>query len=126
MAEFYTNPASHGEGRFVASEEVLKQLFANGQVATQYCDLDGTVTMDEEWNPMVLTVRSKESQVRMDVCLVRWLTQNEEEIGCSQYLRRTRSEDLRIWCCILQINNEEESQSEKLLDFTEHNIIMSK
>ena len=47
----YTNPASHGEGRFVASEEVLKQLFANGQVATQYCDLDGTVTMDEEWNP---------------------------------------------------------------------------
>lgn len=47
----YTNPASHGEGRFVASKEVLKQLFANGQVATQYCDLDGTVTMDEEWNP---------------------------------------------------------------------------
>ena len=47
----YTNPASHGEGRFVASEEVLKQLFANGQVATQYCNLDGTVTMDEEWNP---------------------------------------------------------------------------
>ncbi len=47
----YTNPASHGEGRFVASEEVLKQLFANGQVATQYCDPDGTVTMDEEWNP---------------------------------------------------------------------------
>ena len=47
----YTNPASHGEGRFVASEEVLKQLFANGQVATQYCDLDGTVRMDEEWNP---------------------------------------------------------------------------
>ena len=47
----YTNPASHGEGRFVASKEVLEQLFANGQVATQYCDLDGTVTMDEEWNP---------------------------------------------------------------------------
>ncbi|GAB6396865.1 phosphoribosylformylglycinamidine synthase [Faecalimonas mobilis] len=47
----YTNPASHGEGRFVASEEVLNELFANGQVATQYCDLNGTVTMDEEWNP---------------------------------------------------------------------------
>nr|WP_317378387.1 phosphoribosylformylglycinamidine synthase [uncultured Faecalimonas sp.] len=47
----YTNPASHGEGRFVASKEMLEQLFANGQVATQYCDLDGTVTMDEEWNP---------------------------------------------------------------------------
>ncbi len=46
----YTNPASHGEGRFVANEEWLNTLFANGQVATQYCDLDGNVTMDEEWN----------------------------------------------------------------------------
>ena len=47
----YTNPASHGEGRFVASEEVLNELFANGQVATQYCDLAGNITMNEEWNP---------------------------------------------------------------------------
>ena len=46
----YTNPASHGEGRFVASEEWLDKLFANGQVATLYCDLDGNVSMDEEWN----------------------------------------------------------------------------
>ena len=46
----YTNPASHGEGRFVASEEWLDKLFANGQVSTQYCDLDGNVSMDEEWN----------------------------------------------------------------------------
>ena len=46
----YTNPASHGEGRFVASEEWLDKLFANGQVATQYCDLDGNVSLDEEWN----------------------------------------------------------------------------
>ena len=46
----YTNPASHGEGRFVASGEWLDKLFANGQVATQYCDLDGNVSMDEEWN----------------------------------------------------------------------------
>ena len=46
----YTNPASHGEGRFVASDEWLDKLFANGQVATQYCDLDGNVSMDEEWN----------------------------------------------------------------------------
>ena len=46
----YTNSASHGEGRFVASEEWLDKLFANGQVATQYCDLDGNVSMDEEWN----------------------------------------------------------------------------
>ncbi|MCR5403735.1 MAG: phosphoribosylformylglycinamidine synthase [Butyrivibrio sp.] len=46
----YTNPASHGEGRFVAPSDVLKELFAKGQVATQYCDLDGNVTMDDEWN----------------------------------------------------------------------------
>ncbi len=46
----YTNPASHGEGRFVANEEWLKKLFENGQVATQYCDPEGIVTMNEEWN----------------------------------------------------------------------------
>ena len=46
----YTNPASHGEGRFVAPKEVIAQLFENGQVATQYCDFDGKVSMDEEWN----------------------------------------------------------------------------
>jgi phosphoribosylformylglycinamidine synthase len=46
----YTNPASHGEGRFVAPDDVIKNLFANGQVATQYCDLKGNVSMDDEWN----------------------------------------------------------------------------
>ncbi len=46
----YCSPASHGEGRFVASEEVIKALFANGQVATQYADPDGNVTMDENYN----------------------------------------------------------------------------
>ena len=46
----YTNPASHGEGRFVASGEWLDKLFANGQVATQYCDPEGNITMNEEWN----------------------------------------------------------------------------
>mgnify|MGYP000900127327 CR=1 FL=1 len=47
----YCNPASHGEGRFVANEEWLKKLFANGQVATQYVDDKGNPTMDEFWNP---------------------------------------------------------------------------
>ena len=46
----YTNPASHGEGRFVAGEEWLEKLFANGQVATQYCDPEGNISMSEEWN----------------------------------------------------------------------------
>ncbi len=46
----YTIPISHGEGRFVAPQEWLDRLFNNGQVATQYCDLNGTPTMDEEYN----------------------------------------------------------------------------
>ena len=46
----YCNPASHGEGRFVASKEWIEKLFANGQVATQYVDIDGNASMDEEWN----------------------------------------------------------------------------
>ncbi|MCC8049875.1 MAG: phosphoribosylformylglycinamidine synthase [Clostridiales bacterium] len=47
----YTNPASHGEGRFVASKEWLLRLFGNGQVATQYCDINGNVDVsDEMWN----------------------------------------------------------------------------
>ena len=46
----YTNPASHGEGRFVAPKEWIDKLFANGQVATQYCDPEGNISMDEEWN----------------------------------------------------------------------------
>ncbi len=46
----YCNPASHGEGRFVAPKEWLDKLFANGQVATQYADQDGNVSMDEEYN----------------------------------------------------------------------------
>ena len=47
----YAIPASHGEGRFVANEEWLKKLFENGQVATQYVDVDGNPTMDEDFNP---------------------------------------------------------------------------
>ena len=46
----YVIPASHGEGRFVANKEWLDKLFANGQVATQYVDVEGNASMDEEWN----------------------------------------------------------------------------
>ena len=46
----YMNPASHGEGRFVVNEEWQAKLFANGQVATQYCDPTGIVSMNEAWN----------------------------------------------------------------------------
>ena len=50
LGDVYTNPASHGEGRFVANQEWLDKLFENGQVATQYVNEAGNPTMDEEWN----------------------------------------------------------------------------
>ena len=46
----YTVPISHGEGRFVASKEWIDKLFENGQVATQYVDINGNPTMDEDYN----------------------------------------------------------------------------
>ncbi len=50
LGKVYTNPASHGEGRFVAPKAWLDKLIANGQVATQYVNEAGMPTMDEEWN----------------------------------------------------------------------------
>ena len=50
LGDTYVNPASHGEGRFVAPKEWIDKLFANGQVATQYADTEGNISMDEEWN----------------------------------------------------------------------------
>ncbi|MCM1047238.1 MAG: phosphoribosylformylglycinamidine synthase [Clostridiales bacterium] len=50
LGKTYVNPVSHGEGRFVAPKEWIDKLFANGQVATQYADVDGNISMDEEWN----------------------------------------------------------------------------
>ncbi len=49
--EIYSVPISHGEGRIIAGEELIKQLAANGQIATQYVDLDGNATMDIQFNP---------------------------------------------------------------------------
>ena len=51
LGNVYSIPASHGEGRFVASDAVIKKLFENGQVATRYVDLSGKPTMDEDFNP---------------------------------------------------------------------------
>ncbi len=51
LGGIYSIPASHGEGRFVASEEWIKKLAANGQIATQYVDLSGNPTMEEAFNP---------------------------------------------------------------------------
>ncbi len=51
VGDIHNIPISHGEGRFVAPEAVIKQLIANGQVATQYVDLNGNPTMDVAFNP---------------------------------------------------------------------------
>ena len=51
VGEIYTVPISHGEGRFLASEELIRALAANGQIATQYVDLAGNPTMDTAFNP---------------------------------------------------------------------------
>lgn len=50
LGKVYCNPASHGEGRFVASDEWIEKLMANGQVATQYVDINGELDKSEEWN----------------------------------------------------------------------------
>ena len=49
--DIFTVPISHGEGRFIASEELIKELAANGQIITQYVDLDGNVSADIQYNP---------------------------------------------------------------------------
>ncbi len=51
VGDIYNVPISHGEGRFLASEELIKQLAENGQIATQYVDLNGNATSDVHFNP---------------------------------------------------------------------------
>lgn len=51
LGKEYTIPVSHGEGRFVASDEVIEKLFANGQVVTQYVNFDGEPTNEFRFNP---------------------------------------------------------------------------
>ena len=51
VGDVFTIPISHGEGRFVANEELLKQLAENGQIATQYVNLNGEPSMDILFNP---------------------------------------------------------------------------
>ena len=51
VGKIYTVPISHGEGRFLCDEKLLKQLAQNGQIATQYVDLNGKPTMDVDFNP---------------------------------------------------------------------------
>ena len=60
---------SHGEGRFVASPELIKSLADNGQIATQYVDLEGAPSMDIRFNP-----NSRVSPPPTDVFSEKWAT----------------------------------------------------
>ena len=51
VGDVYNVPISHGEGRFLASEELIRKLAENGQIATQYVDLEGNATVDVHFNP---------------------------------------------------------------------------
>lgn len=51
LGDIFTIPVSHGEGRFVVSNEKYKKLLENGQIATQYVDFEGNASMDIEFNP---------------------------------------------------------------------------
>lgn len=91
----YVNPASHGEGRFVAPKEWLDRLFANGQVATQYCDPAGNVSMDEEWNIngsycAVEGITSPDGRVLGKMC-------HSERIGNHVAMNITGEQNLRIF-----------------------------
>ena len=76
----YTNPASHGEGRFVASEEWLDKLFANGRLQHSTVTLTEMYLWTKNGTSMALIAQLKVSQVRMAVCLVRWHIQNVVQI----------------------------------------------
>jgi phosphoribosylformylglycinamidine synthase len=51
VGDVYAVPVSHGEGRFVAPEEILRSMITGGQIATQYCTPDGDVSQDILYNP---------------------------------------------------------------------------
>ncbi len=51
VGDIYNVPISHGEGRFLADEKLILELAKNGQIATQYVDLDGNATSDVHFNP---------------------------------------------------------------------------
>ncbi len=51
LGEVHSIPISHGEGRFVAPDRLLKELVENDQIATQYVDLEGNMAMNMPYNP---------------------------------------------------------------------------
>ena len=93
--EVYAQPVSHGEGRFYASEDVVKDLFANGQVATQYCDINGNISMNEKYNVngsvyAIEGITSKDGRVYGKMA-------HSERIGRSVALNIDGNQDMQIF-----------------------------
>ena len=84
VGEVYTVPISHGEGRFLASEELVKQLAENGQIATQYVDLNGNPTIDmSTLTPTAPSGPWRASPLPMAACSARWATASGPGPACT-------------------------------------------
>lgn len=81
---------SHGEGRFYAPESTIKELFANGQVATQYVNAQGVPTMNTPFNPNGSLYAIEGITSPTDVSSARWATASALLRACSAILRATR------------------------------------
>ncbi|MCL2461953.1 MAG: phosphoribosylformylglycinamidine synthase subunit PurQ, partial [Defluviitaleaceae bacterium] len=93
--EIYTIPLSHGEGRFVAGDEIIAGLIANGQIAAQYVDFDGNASMDIRHNPngsmyAVEGITSPDGRVLGKMC-------HSERIGKDLYRNVPGNYDQRIF-----------------------------
>ena len=102
LGQTYCNPASHGEGRFVAPKEWLDKLFENGQVATQYVDSTEMYQWMREWN-VNGSYMSIEGITSPDGRILGKMAHSErrERVCSNQYLRRAGYEDIRERCEIL-------------------------
>ena len=83
VGDIHTIAISHGEGRFVASEQLVKQLAENGQIATQYVDLEGNPTEDYRFNPNGSIDASRVSPPRTAESLVRWVIPSVTPTDCT-------------------------------------------
>ena len=95
VGEVYTVPISHGEGRFFASEDLALQLAANGQIATQYVDMNGEPTMDTAFNPngslfAIEGITSPDGRVLGKMG-------HSERIGCGLYRNVPGAYDMRLF-----------------------------
>ncbi len=95
VGEIYTVPISHGEGRFLADEALALSLAENGQIATQYVDLDGNPSMDTAFNPngsifAIEGITSPDGRVLGKMG-------HSERIGCGLYKNVTGEYDMKLF-----------------------------